>query len=115
MASLGGLLVEHGDRALLIDAGFGPESLPPDPGTPRGAIRGGALPGNLAALGRSPAGIEAVAFTHLPPTTPAGPGTPLPTGLSSPTRTTWSPDRNGRRAPCGSGSARATPRGTPST
>ncbi|MEU0463997.1 MBL fold metallo-hydrolase [Amycolatopsis sp. NPDC006131] len=65
VASIGGLLVEHGDRALLIDAGFGPESLPPDPGTPRGAIRGGALPANLAALGRSPSEIEAVAFTHL--------------------------------------------------
>lgn len=65
VASIGGLLVESGDRALLIDAGFGPQSLPPDPATPRGAIHGGALLGNLAALGRMPEEIEAVAFTHL--------------------------------------------------
>ena len=64
-ASIGGLLVERGDRALLIDAGFGPQSLPPEPGGVRGAIHGGALLDNLAALGRSPAEIEAVAITHL--------------------------------------------------
>jgi glyoxylase-like metal-dependent hydrolase (beta-lactamase superfamily II) len=67
VASIGGLLVENGDRALLIDAGFGPQSLPPDPGTPRGAIHGGALLDNLAELGRRPEEIEAVAFTHLHP------------------------------------------------
>ncbi|GAB2587397.1 MBL fold metallo-hydrolase [Streptomyces capparidis] len=67
VASLGGLLVESADRALLIDAGFGPLSLPPDPGTPRGAIRGGALPAGLAELGRAPEEVEAVAFTHLHP------------------------------------------------
>jgi glyoxylase-like metal-dependent hydrolase (beta-lactamase superfamily II) len=65
VASLGGLLVEKGDRALLIDAGFGPQSLPPDPGTPRGVIRGGALLRSLAELGREPDEIAAVAFTHL--------------------------------------------------
>lgn len=65
VASIGGLLVENGDRALLIDTGFGPQSLPPDPATPRGAIQGGALLDNLAGIGRSPAEIEAVAFTHL--------------------------------------------------
>lgn len=67
VASIGGLLVEHGDRALLIDAGFGPEALPPDPTVPRGAIHGGALLDNLARLGRRPDEIEAVAFTHLHP------------------------------------------------
>jgi glyoxylase-like metal-dependent hydrolase (beta-lactamase superfamily II) len=67
VASIGGLLVENGDRALLIDAGFGPQSLPPDPATPRGAIHGGALLDNLAELGRGPQQIEAVAFTHLHP------------------------------------------------
>jgi glyoxylase-like metal-dependent hydrolase (beta-lactamase superfamily II) len=67
VASVGGLLVEHGDRALLIDAGFGPYDLPADPATPNGAMRGGALPANLAALGRTPDRIEAVAFTHLHP------------------------------------------------
>ncbi|MEU6678663.1 MBL fold metallo-hydrolase [Streptomyces sp. NPDC046925] len=64
-AGIGGLLVEHGDRALLIDAGFGPQSFPAEPGSAIGAIRGGALLDNLAALGRSPEEIEAVAFTHL--------------------------------------------------
>lgn len=66
-ASIGGLLIETGDHALLIDAGFGPLSLPPDPATPRGAIHGGALLDNLAKLGRRPQDIEAVAFTHLHP------------------------------------------------
>ncbi|MFJ6215973.1 MBL fold metallo-hydrolase [Streptomyces sp. NPDC092296] len=64
-ASIGGLLVEHGDRAMLIDAGFGPQSLPAEPGQPNGTIHGGALLGSLAALGRRPEEIEAVAFTHL--------------------------------------------------
>ncbi|MFC5148035.1 MBL fold metallo-hydrolase [Streptomyces aureoversilis] len=65
VASMGGLLVEHGDRALLIDAGFGPGHHPGQPGTPVGEINGGALLDNLARLGRTPAGIEAVAITHL--------------------------------------------------
>ncbi|MFB6519110.1 MBL fold metallo-hydrolase [Streptomyces sp. NPDC056401] len=64
VAGVGGLLVEHGGRALLIDAGFGPQTLR----APDGAldvIHGGALPESLAALGRAPEDIEAVAFTHL--------------------------------------------------
>ena len=65
VASIGGLLVERGDRALLIDAGFGPQSVPPRPDGPIGFAYGGALLGNLAVLGRDPAEIEAVAFTHL--------------------------------------------------
>ncbi|MEQ4716833.1 MBL fold metallo-hydrolase [Nonomuraea sp. B19D2] len=66
VASIGGLLVEHGERALLIDAGVGPLSQPDDPGNPRiGAIGGGDLLDNLAKLGRRPEEIEAVAFTHL--------------------------------------------------
>lgn len=64
-AGIGGLLVEQGERALLIDTGFGPQSFPAEPGNAIGAIRGGALLDNLAALGRDPAEIEAVAFTHL--------------------------------------------------
>ncbi len=64
VGSVGGLLVEHGDRALLIDAGFGPQTLEAPDG-PLGAIHGGALPRSLAALGRRPEDIEAVAFTHL--------------------------------------------------
>ncbi|MGA4992498.1 MBL fold metallo-hydrolase [Nonomuraea bangladeshensis] len=65
VASIGGLLVENGDRALLIDAGWGPVSLPAEPGSPNGAVHGGALLDSLAELGRRPEEIEAVAFTHL--------------------------------------------------
>ncbi|NRQ38725.1 MBL fold metallo-hydrolase [Nonomuraea sp. NN258] len=65
VASLGGLLVEHGERALLIDAGFGPQEFPAQPGNAHGAIRGGALLDSLAALGRAPGDVEAVALTHL--------------------------------------------------
>ncbi|CAM5303350.1 MBL fold metallo-hydrolase [Streptomyces avidinii] len=64
VGSVGALLVEHGDRALLIDAGFGPQSHEGAEG-PVSAIRGGALVRSLAALGRGPESIEAVAFTHL--------------------------------------------------
>jgi glyoxylase-like metal-dependent hydrolase (beta-lactamase superfamily II) len=67
VASIGGLLVENGDRALLVDAGFGPQSQPPAPHGPLGAIHGGALLDNLARLGRWPERIEAVALTHLHP------------------------------------------------
>ncbi|MFC9739555.1 MBL fold metallo-hydrolase [Streptomyces noursei] len=65
VAGVGGLLVEHGDRALLIDAGVGPQSFPAEPGNAHGALHGGALLDNLAALCRTPADIEAVAVTHL--------------------------------------------------
>ena len=64
-AGIGGLLVERGDRALLIDAGFGPRTLPAEPGSAIGAIHGGALLDNLARIGRAPRDIEALAFTHL--------------------------------------------------
>jgi glyoxylase-like metal-dependent hydrolase (beta-lactamase superfamily II) len=65
VASIGGLLVQRGDRALLIDAGFGPQSAPAEAGNPHGAIYGGALLDNLAALGHPAETIEAVTFTHL--------------------------------------------------
>jgi glyoxylase-like metal-dependent hydrolase (beta-lactamase superfamily II) len=66
VASIGGLLVEHGSRAMLIDAGFGPSAFPDDPQNPViGAIHGGGLLDNLAELGRRPDEIEAVAITHL--------------------------------------------------
>ncbi|MFJ6793531.1 MBL fold metallo-hydrolase [Streptomyces sp. NPDC091268] len=64
VGSVGGLLVEHGDRALLIDAGFGPQTHEAAQG-PLATIRGGALPAGLAELGRRPQDVEAVAFTHL--------------------------------------------------
>ncbi|MEU3351729.1 MBL fold metallo-hydrolase [Streptomyces sp. NPDC037389] len=65
VAGMGGLLVEHGDRALLIDAGFGPQSFPAGEDGPIGAISGGTLLDSLAEIGRAPADIEAVAVTHL--------------------------------------------------
>ncbi|MEW2528777.1 MBL fold metallo-hydrolase [Streptomyces sp. NPDC047071] len=66
VASVGGLLVEHGDRALLIDAGFGPRTFPDAPDNPLiGALRSGRLLDSLDELGRAPGTIEAVAFTHL--------------------------------------------------
>ncbi|MEV0534271.1 MBL fold metallo-hydrolase [Kitasatospora sp. NPDC050463] len=64
VGSVGALLVEHGDRALLIDAGFGPQAHEAPDG-PLATIHGGALADGLAELGRSPEDIEAVAFTHL--------------------------------------------------
>ncbi|NUS92807.1 MAG: MBL fold metallo-hydrolase [Nocardia sp.] len=66
VAGIGGLLVEYGDRALLIDSGVGPVTVSRDPDNPLiGAISGGALLENLARAGRDPGRIEAVAFTHL--------------------------------------------------
>ncbi|MFI6865773.1 MBL fold metallo-hydrolase [Nocardia sp. NPDC050406] len=66
VAGIGGLLIELGDRAMLIDSGIGPISVPADPENPLiGAIEGGALLENLARLGRTPDRIEAIAFTHL--------------------------------------------------
>lgn len=65
VGSIGGLLVERDGRALLIDAGWGPTSLPAGWWEPVGAIGGGAPLDNLAAAGRRPGEIEAVAFTHL--------------------------------------------------
>jgi len=68
VAGIGGLLVERGDRALLIDTGFGPESSPDDPDDPLlGGLYGGELLDNLRRLGREPRQIEAVAITHLHP------------------------------------------------
>ena len=66
VAGIGGLLVERGDRALLIDTGFGPESHFNDPINPvLDSIYGGELLDNLRRLGREPSRIEAVAITHL--------------------------------------------------
>lgn len=66
VASIGGLLVENGDRALLIDAGIGPQSSRESDGL-LAEMHGGALLDSLAELGRRPEEIEVVAFTHLHP------------------------------------------------
>src|SRR3954464_3163878 len=53
IAGIGGLLVERGDRALLIDTGFGPESHFNDPINPvLDSIYGGELLDNLRRRGR---------------------------------------------------------------
>lgn len=61
VASVGALLVEYGNRAMLIDPGVGPLAVP----TPFGLLRGGQLVDSLAATGKSLADIELVALTHL--------------------------------------------------
>ncbi|MFG7943315.1 MBL fold metallo-hydrolase [Streptomyces sp. NHF165] len=64
--SAGGLLIEHGERAMLVDAGYGPF---PEPVSMEehgmASMYGGSLLESLAALGRRPHEIEAVAITHL--------------------------------------------------
>src|SRR3954468_19087478 len=55
VAGIGGLLVERGDRALLIDTGFGPKSHFDAPTNPvLDSIYGGELLDNLRRLGREP-------------------------------------------------------------
>ncbi|MEV0622837.1 MBL fold metallo-hydrolase [Nonomuraea sp. NPDC050404] len=68
VATIGGLLVEYGERAMMIDVGVGPVSMPDDPANAKiGALHGGDLLDNLAKLNRRPQDIEAVAITHLHP------------------------------------------------
>ncbi|WP_328916076.1 MULTISPECIES: MBL fold metallo-hydrolase [unclassified Streptomyces] len=64
--SVSALLVEHGDRALLIDAGFGPQHIPAARTIPPiGDLTGGRLLTSLKEAGREPSSIDTVAFTHL--------------------------------------------------
>ncbi|MER7756457.1 MBL fold metallo-hydrolase [Kitasatospora sp. NPDC097643] len=66
VASVGGLLVEHRGRALLIDTGYGPRRTAPADSYPfLGAEEGGRLPAALAAHGLAPGAVDTVAFTHL--------------------------------------------------
>ena len=64
--SAGALLVEQGQRAVLVDVGFGPY---PEPTSMlewgMAQTYGGALLDNLAKLGRQPGDVEAIAITHL--------------------------------------------------
>lgn len=64
--SAGGLLIEHGERAMLVDAGYGPF---PEPISMMehgmASMYGGSLLESLSELGRTPHDIEAVAITHL--------------------------------------------------
>ncbi|MDJ1132040.1 MBL fold metallo-hydrolase [Streptomyces iconiensis] len=66
VGSVGALLVEYGNQAMLVDTGFGPARIPADRTiAPLGRIEGGALPASLAAVGRTFASVSCVAFTHL--------------------------------------------------
>jgi glyoxylase-like metal-dependent hydrolase (beta-lactamase superfamily II) len=64
--SSGGLLVERGDRAILLESGYGPHPEPvSSPENGMALMYGGAFVDNLRKLGREPAEIEAVAISHL--------------------------------------------------
>jgi glyoxylase-like metal-dependent hydrolase (beta-lactamase superfamily II) len=64
--SVGGLAVERDGRVMLIDAGLGSFAGDVTVGAICvGSANSGALPEVLGALGRSPADIDTVAFTHL--------------------------------------------------
>jgi glyoxylase-like metal-dependent hydrolase (beta-lactamase superfamily II) len=66
VASTGGLLIEHGDQSVLIDAGFGPRRIGAQQSHPAlGALQGGELADSLASLGRKPNEIDVITFTHL--------------------------------------------------
>jgi glyoxylase-like metal-dependent hydrolase (beta-lactamase superfamily II) len=66
VASIGGLLVEDGDRAMLIDAGFGPRTIPAEHTHPAlGVLGGGELITSLKQAGLEPDRIDTVAFTHV--------------------------------------------------
>ncbi|MGH8964243.1 MAG: MBL fold metallo-hydrolase [Actinomycetes bacterium] len=78
-AGIGALLVEYGDRTLLIDSGFGPRTVPGQPGL-HGTLQGGALLDSLAEVGRDPAQIDAVALTHLHPDHVGWAAQPAPEG-----------------------------------
>ncbi|GHJ37394.1 MBL fold metallo-hydrolase [Streptomyces sp. TS71-3] len=64
--SAGGLLIEHGGRAMLVDCGYGPFPEPVsamDHGM--ASMYGGSFLDGLRKLGRTPESVEAVALTHL--------------------------------------------------
>jgi glyoxylase-like metal-dependent hydrolase (beta-lactamase superfamily II) len=61
LMSAGGLLVERGGHAVLIDTGLGPV----DTRLPFGSVDGGSMLEVLGSLGKQPGDIDVVAFTHL--------------------------------------------------
>jgi glyoxylase-like metal-dependent hydrolase (beta-lactamase superfamily II) len=66
VGSIGALLIERGDRRMLIDAGFGSHHVPAHvTSSAFGRIEGGRLADSLGQLGVAAHQIEAVAFTHL--------------------------------------------------
>jgi glyoxylase-like metal-dependent hydrolase (beta-lactamase superfamily II) len=67
MASMGSLLVERGDRRLLIDTGMGPMRVGAgeSPTPMLGKVHTGQLAANLRQIGVSPGDIDIVAVTHI--------------------------------------------------
>lgn len=66
VAAIGGLLVEHRGRTMLIDSGYGPRRLSAAQTHPSlGVLVGGLLLGSLAEAGVAPASVDTIAFTHL--------------------------------------------------
>ncbi|SOD85167.1 MBL fold metallo-hydrolase [Streptomyces sp. Ag109_G2-15] len=66
VASVGGLLIEHQGRSLLIDAGFGPRRLEATQTHPAlGVLAGGELAEHLQTAGVPAEAVDTVAFTHL--------------------------------------------------
>lgn len=64
--SSGGLLVESGERAILLDSGYGPHPEPVSSAENGIALMyGGAFVDNLRTLERAPEEIEAIAISHL--------------------------------------------------
>ncbi|MFJ8308552.1 MULTISPECIES: MBL fold metallo-hydrolase [unclassified Streptomyces] len=65
-ASIGGLLIEHDGRSMLIDAGFGPRRWGAAQTHPvLGVLQGGSLADSLRRVGKDPSDLELIAFTHL--------------------------------------------------
>ena len=67
MCTMGGVLVERDDRAMLIDTGFGSRCVArgEHPGAPVGGVDTGHIRESLAALGTPAEAIEIVAITHM--------------------------------------------------
>ncbi|MEW2304704.1 MBL fold metallo-hydrolase [Streptomyces sp. NPDC006655] len=66
VGSVGGLLIEHRGRSLLIDAGFGPRRLEAAQSHPAlGELAGGELIAQLDAAGVRAQAVDTLAFTHL--------------------------------------------------
>jgi glyoxylase-like metal-dependent hydrolase (beta-lactamase superfamily II) len=63
IASIGGFLIETGDRKILVDLGFGDLDVPVD--MLEGYFKGGRFLDSLKQAGLSPDQIDTVAFTHL--------------------------------------------------
>ena len=62
LVSIGGFLIETGDRKVVVDLGFG-DAVVPFPGV--GTFRGGRFLDSLKQTGVNPADVDTVVYTHL--------------------------------------------------